>query len=132
MNELINLLRSCLVFKPIFTVEKEEAFLGQLGNTLDDISFIVLAYVPVEPLSSVFSVEQSLTGLQTLVRVDAITECEDDAQVVKIALSYQMLENCDNVGVCSTGSWSLFETDNGQIDLECVDALLLNPCVESF
>ena len=132
MNKLINLFRRCLGGMPFFTIEKEEAFLRQLRNTLDDISFVVFAYVLIEPLTSVFSVESFLTILKTLVGVDAITECEDDAQVIRIALCYEMLENCHTVGVCSTGSWGLFENEYGQIDLQLVLVLLLSPSIDSL
>ena len=117
MNKLINLDRRCLGSIPFFTIEKEEAFLGYLRNTLDSISFIVFEDVLIEPLTSVFLVELFLTILQFLSGVDAITKCEDDAQVLRIALYYEMLENCHTIGVCSIGSWGLFENENGQIDL---------------
>ena len=86
----------------------------------------------IEPLTSVFSVEKSLILPQTLVGVNAITECEDDAQVRNIALSNEMLENCHTVGVSSIGSWALFENENSQVDLELVLTLILSPCIDSL
>ena len=43
-----------------------------------------------------------------------------------------MLENCYTVGVCTIGSWGLFENENSQIDLQLVFALVLSPSIDSL
>ena len=73
----------------------------------------VCAQLSIVPLIRVVLVEKSLIFLQTLFGVDLVTKCENYAQVLKLTLSYSILENCHAVGVCSTRSDALFKNEHG-------------------
>ena len=83
INKLNKFLRSCLGSKTFFTFEKEDAILRYLRNTLEEITFVVFAHMFIEPLVCVIFVKSSLALFQALVWVNLVTECENDAQVLR-------------------------------------------------
>ena len=83
LNKLNKFLCSCLGTVTFITFEKEDAILTYLRNTLKEITFVVFAHMFIEPLLCVVFVKYSLAFFQALVRVDLVTECENDAQVLR-------------------------------------------------
>ena len=75
-------------------------------------------------------VKFSLTFFQFLVRVDLVTERENDAQVLSINLSKSILKNGQAVDVCSIWSRGLFENETGQADLSLGIGITLRPFVD--
>ena len=115
-DELAEFVRSCLrAGHAVCTSEHEDAVLRNFWDTWDGISLRVCAKCVVVPIMSVGLVKYFLICLQFLfrVRVNLITEREDHAQIIKLALSDRILEDCQTVAVCNIWSRFLLENEDG-------------------